>query len=38
MIRHKVINGICYCYETKQTYKGRCDQHNQPKKKPKEPS
>jgi hypothetical protein len=33
MIRHKVINGICYLYEIKQTYKGRCKEHNKERKK-----
>lgn len=26
--KHKLINGICYVYEVKQTYKGRCKKHN----------
>ena len=30
MIRHKVINGICYLYETTQTYKGACTDPTHP--------
>ena len=32
MIRHKLINGICYIYEVKETYTARCQEHNPPKK------
>lgn len=28
MIRHKVVNGICYLYEVKETSMGRCKEHN----------
>lgn len=31
-IRHKVIAGICYLYEVTETSKGRCPDHNEPKK------
>lgn len=34
MIRHKVISGICYLYEVKETSKGRCLEHNPPKSTP----
>jgi hypothetical protein len=32
MIRHKVVNGICYLYEVTEVSKGRCLNHNKPKK------
>jgi hypothetical protein len=28
---HKVINGTCYVYETKEIYVGRCKVHNKGK-------
>lgn len=28
---HKIINGICYIYETKEIYKERCRKHNKGK-------
>lgn len=28
MIRHRIIKGICYIYETKETYVGRCEEHS----------
>ena len=34
MIKHRLINGICYTYEVKEVYQGRCEIHSPKKEKP----
>jgi hypothetical protein len=35
MTKHRIIKGICYLYEIKEVYRGRCPQHSPKKAKAK---